>query len=346
LTLEETSTPVCSQPGCPIAEDGRCLDGFPDGKGCPNLADDGRAPPTEPELPEAEFSDVVLGPRSEEPPVEEEFIELGGDQSLSLLEADEVAARWGARVILLAGEYDFGKTTLVSQLYGQFLKGRFHGSTFAGSRCLMALDRRHQSSRGPGGKPKPGHTTDEGMRLLDFQVVTREGLRVTLLLTDIQGEFVRSVIDSAPVSDELPIAARADRVAVLVNGAQVGDPYNRQVAVQRARLLIGSLTEPGGFPSGRPIALVLTKCDLVSDEGLAWFAEKALELEQFAQSRGSGATTTIVTAAQPDEPPHKPTGLDLFLEWLLEPDPHPPVVAMPRSERDDERSFWRIEEVA
>lgn len=335
---------VCEQEGCTFAADGRCLEGLPDGEGCPHLHPVAAAEPALAATAEAEPETEAVAPPASASP-REQMMELGGEDSLSIAAADALAAKWGASVTLIAGEQNAGKTTLLVELYAQFLKGPFAGWSFAGSDCLIALDRRYDGARGAGpAPPEVEHTVDEEMRLIDLRLRDSTGRRVHLLLSDIKGEFVRQVIEGEPLSDELPLAVRADRAAVVIDGEKIGDRHRREQALTRARLAIGALTDPGGLPRGRPLAILLTKHDRLDQEAREWFTGRAEELRAFAQQRGSHATT-LITAARPEGAPHKAEGLADVLAWLVAP---PLVVkqlelaAIPAQPAD--RSFWVISE--
>jgi hypothetical protein len=338
---------ACEQEGCPFAVDGRCLEGLPDGDGCPHLkpaSEISSAPDDATELtseaePHVEQVDVADEPESEP------MVELGGEDSMTVAEADAVAAKWGASVVLVAGEYDAGKTTVLAELYAQFLREPFGGWSFAGSDCLIALDRRYDGARGPGPSPPTmAHTVDEEMRLLDLRLRKPGSHLVSLLLSDIQGEFVHQVIEGASVKDELPIAARSDRCLVVIDGQKLKGLYEREDAMTRARILIGALTDPGGLPKGRPLAILLTKNDCLDEAERAWFAARAEQLTRFAQERGT-EPALLITAARPAAPPHRPEGLESLLAWLVSRRDEPGDLDLPRASSDTaQRSFWRLGE--
>jgi hypothetical protein len=269
------------------------------------------------------------------------MVELGGEDSLSIAAADAVAAKWAASVALIAGEHNAGKTTLLAELYAQFLKGPFGGWSFAGSDCLIALDRRYDGARGAGpAPPQIDHTVDEEMRLIDLRLHQPGGRRVSLLLSDIKGELVRQVIEGAPVSEELALAVRADLAAVVIDGEKIADPHCREQALTRARVLIGALTDPGGVPPGRPLAILLTKRDQLDANAAEWFAARAEQLCAFAQERGAPATT-LITAARPAQAPHRPEGLGELLAWLVSPRDDASDLKLPPAGLS-ERSFWSM----
>jgi hypothetical protein len=348
-TVEVVS--VCDEPGCPIATEGRCLEGFPDGAGCPHLqpaaatVDGDERPATDAddsELDATGSGDEESPEGDEESPEEEEeeWVQLGSDVALSVSEADDVAGERGATVVLVAGEYEAGKTTLLVELYARFLHGSFDGWAFAGSRTLMAFDKRHFPTRQASGRSTPTteRTQDEDMRVLHLRLASgpRE---VVLMPSDIRGEFFEHLIDGAPVADEVPLAARSDKVLILINGAKIADGYQRQEAMMRAQMLVGALTEKGGVSRGCPTAIVLAKADLVDEAGLRWFEEEAARLQEWARERGVQASVLLV-AARPDAAPDEPEHLEEILRFLVELAPvvtDRSVAALP-----DDRAFGRL----
>src|SRR4051794_8869948 len=74
-----------------------------------------------------------------EAPVEPEWVELPSGEALSEQEAEETMKVSPTKVVLVAGENDAGKTSLLCGVYEQYLKGDFAGYRFAGSRTLRAF---------------------------------------------------------------------------------------------------------------------------------------------------------------------------------------------------------------
>jgi Double-GTPase 2 len=338
----------CEQDGCPIAEDGRCFENFPDGEGCPHRRLS--ADPTDPDArgqSSDEGADLEAESRLEQQPEEtasdndSDHIDLGGDQSLSLSEAGAVAAAYGARVVLVAGEHKAGKTTLVAEFYARFLEGAYQEWEFAGAETLIALDRRYHGARVASGldAPDTGRTEEEDMRLLDLRIRSDQTL-MPLLFSDIRGESFDNVAQGAPVSNEISLARRTDRTMILVNGKRINDPFKRAEAISWTRQLIGGLTEPGGLPRDRPLAIVLAKADIVEEAAQAWFLERAEQLRQLALDRGCGPTEIFVTAARPVQEPHVPKGLGPLFSWIVQPGDQ--AVGIPPPPPRPDRSFWTV----
>lgn len=252
---------------------------------------------------------------------------LSGDQSLSEGEANRVAGHHGGTVILVAGCLDAGKTTMLVQLFDQFLRGPFAGLTFAGSETLDAFDARHFGCRYDSGNPKPDtdRTPDIDMRFLHLRLA-EDGQRRALLPTDLRGELFEDLVNGAKVADRIPIAATAAKTVLLVDGATLADLRSRETAETNALLLIGSLASAGGLRHGSPLLIVLSKADLLDhDKALLGWAKACLSrLEDEAKRRGFTNVDHLVLAARP-EAGGSPQGLKRLLKWMWEPSSELPV---------------------
>lgn len=252
---------------------------------------------------------------------------LSGDQSLTEGEANRVAAHHGGVVILVAGCLDAGKTTMLVQLFDQFLRGPFAGLTFAGSETLDAFDARHFGCRYDSGNDKPDtdRTPDTEMRFLHLRL-TENGHRRALLPTDLRGELFEDLVNGAKVADRIPIAATAAKTVLLVDGATFADLKSRETAETNALLLIGSLASEGGLRHGSPLLIVLSKADLLDhDKALFDWAKACLgRLEDEAKRRGFTNVDHLVLAARP-ETGGSPQGLEGLLKWMWEPFSEVPV---------------------
>jgi hypothetical protein len=336
-------TLVCEQDGCPLAADGRCLEGLEDPAQCPHTQEvDGSDGPQTEELEDTETPETAAAvDHSDDALVEAAaapaMVDLAGDQSLSISEAEAVAARYAASVVLVAGAFFSGKTTLVAGLYGLFLDGPAADWNFAGSTSLVALDARYHGKRAVTGltEPESQRTRDEDMRVLDLRLAG-PSRRVNLMFSDVRGEYFEDVVSGRPVGDAVSLASRTDLLIVLLDGEHLADRYERGPTISFARQLIGGLTEPGGLRRGLPIALVVSKADKLGDDDDVWLDEQVDQLAEFAAQRGMGNVERFATAAfaKADHPEN--LGLARLLEWLVadrSPEPRAPVPDNPEGVR-------------
>ena len=334
--MPELVEPTCDQPDCPIATEGRCLEGFPSGQGCPHL-----------QLAESPLTDAptetIPEPESEPEGSETaEWLTLEGGESLSSAEAHTVAAEYGATTVLLAGESESGKTTLIVELYARFLEGPVNGWKFGGSKTLFALDRRHLPTRYASGRSKATteRTQPEHEGLLHLRLA-KNGRMLSPFLTDLRGERFEHVADGVPASTEVPFVRQAYHTLILVDGQRISATSTRQQAIHRARQLIGGLTESDAVPTGRPMAIVLTKRDLLATASFKWFEAQAKGLASFASSRGA-IPTVMSLAARPDANPDSPEGLERMLSWMSEEEEALEADIAGSDDGSTGRQFWRF----
>ncbi|MEI5672148.1 MULTISPECIES: TRAFAC clade GTPase domain-containing protein [unclassified Nocardioides] len=340
---------TCSEAGCEIASGGACLDGFESATICPHATETagpgdgaGRSDEADPEtgetsegLTEDEDPDLERPVLRTEPPVL-----VPGEEALTLGEAGGLMAKHRVTMVLVAGEADVGKTTLVAELFARFLAGPFNGWSFGGSETLRAFHiRLHPSLASSGaGTPTTERTADEEMRFLHL-TLARDGNRHEVLASDGKGEYFENLIEHGGIASEVPIAGRADRCVVAVNGERLNNPRLRDSTIHRARLLLMALTGPGGVPAGCPIALLCTKWDKVgTDESRS--AARAL-LDELAAS--CGREVAVMTATVRPGPDIE--GLEELLDFVAPTNETPPASAGAErrapAQNGEGRHFWR-----
>lgn len=268
------------------------------------------------------------------PSADDGWVGLGGADSLSWAEADRVAARHGATIVLIAGNQESGKTTLLLQLWAQFLRGPFAGYRFAGSETLDAFDDRHYPCRVDSGNPYPltEHTTDTDTRLLHLRVADKHGERQALLMTDLWGELFKDIATGAKVADRVPVAPRADKTIVIIDGEEIADDTKREAAVRNARTLVGAFASEGGVRLDAPLMVLLSKSDAVEEAGakhMEWYETKVTKLVEFAIAAGFTVVEKHRVAARPLDV--DPKGLDRVLEWMCTREERSPVVEPERA---------------
>ena len=178
--------------------------------------------------------------------------------------------RWrDATFVTVIGDSYGGKTTLICALYERFRKGPFAGLSFAGSRTLVALERRSHYSRVDSGRvtPETAHTSlQEGLRYFHFAVAPngQPGKRADLLLSDRSGEVYRSARNNSTVVGTLPEIPQADRIVLLLDGRRVADPIERNGAIQSTRQTLRVFLDNDALGPTSIVQVVTTKFDLIA----------------------------------------------------------------------------------
>lgn len=333
------TTQACTQTACPLREGGRCLEGFNPPEDCPffilddasltsgsgavagvgstRLEESSGIDHPESHVNEPSSLEVHVNEDPAESGTREEpVVFLGGDEALDSSEASRFMQSVRCTVVLVAGTVESGKTTLVVELFAQYLLGGFADWSFAGSKTLKAIDDRHRTARVSSGllTPTTERTRDEDMRLLHLRLANGKR-RVEFLFSDVKGEFFEGVIDGRAVAHDVPIASRADLAVVLIDGAVVGDLSTRSSAITNARQLIGGLAGSGGLAEGTRLLIVCSKYDLLDAGGREYLQAKLSGLLDFA-SRYGLLPEAATLAARPSNG-SRAEGLDGFLNWLV-----------------------------
>lgn len=335
------ATLACARSDCPLVESGTCLDGIDPPSSCPNF-----------QSVEGEFAGLVSASSSDVGSLEEQVESVdelgserptdsafffGGDAALTLSEADELAGGDPCRVVLIAGEFESGKSTLAIELYAQFLLGSYEGWRFAGSKTLVAFDELHRFARLSSGRDDATteRTRHEDMRLLHL-ALEHEAVTTHFLISDVKGEFFEHVIDGAAVAVEVPIASRADICFFLVNGERLSDTSTRDLELFRANQLLQGLCAPGGLRKEARIAIVCSKRDTlparISEEIRTEF-EALLEL---CSTKGMVASYLELSARPVDG--SAPSGLGECLQFAQPRPRNNTTIEIQR--RPGERRFW------
>jgi hypothetical protein len=187
---------------------------------------------------------------------------------LSADDAARVVRAAPARIVVVAGMAESGKTTLVAGLYELFHKGAFADYRFAGSRTLPGFERRCHLARLTSGRQSP-HTErtrhSEDHQLLHLRLAERDKPQHhDLLFTDIYGEAFRRAADSSDECRKLLILKRADHLAILIDGKKAVSKTERQTAFSAPESLLRQCLDSGMLDRSAVAQLVVTKWDIVA----------------------------------------------------------------------------------
>lgn len=318
---EGASAVRCGKPGCEVARTGLCGEGHDPARSCPFY---GQEPSAELDAEHLEGVDAAEGE-----PAEEDRIPLPKGEALVPLEVDEFLRWRPATFVTIVGDRESGKTTLICALYDRFLKGPFADLLFAGSRTLIALEKRSHLARVESGLSQPDtpHTSiSEGLRFFHFAVATaiRVDTRTDLMLSDRAGEAYSRARGNSELVAELIEVIQADRLVLLLDGARVADPIERAGAMQSVRQTLRAFLDGGVLGASSVVQVVTTKIDLLAhhpekqniDARLATYRQR---LDEDFGPRLAGLSYWDTAARDPTggfAPAH---GLDaLVTEWVTQ----------------------------
>lgn len=246
--------PRCKLANCPVATNGRCLEGR--GTDCPNLIRD----PIEPESP-TETPKVA----DAHEPLQTTFEPLPGVTPLEVSEARSFARRGPCIVIALAGMPECGKTSLLARLHQMFQAGPVAGFDFAGSQSLPYFEERNWLATVESCVPEP--KMERSSSQFDNSFIhlavrsTDNGIRVELLLNDITGETFETAVAAQSNCEKLVALARADHLVVFVDGGALAAPTLRNHQVECVRNFLQRVLQSGQCGKHTALHIVISKLD-------------------------------------------------------------------------------------
>lgn len=284
MTASPHSTRECQQADCPFNETGACLEQIIPIETCPHLVERYDTDEDADQEVTDDLSDTQgLSPIKPTTSPQALGVPVYSGEALIGEQADALASEAETTVVIVAGDVDSGKTTLIGCSYSSFLEGPVGAWMFAGSRTLLGYDRRVHDHRVSSNRDAPvtEHTplgVDEYYHL-DVQSSTAKRRR-RLLLHDISGEAYQKAIDQSRGAEELAMLRRADVIVILLDGTRLLKRSQRAEAVSRLLDLLLAVTKVGHLSKEPPVQIVVSRWDHVAA------ADNAVEIsEQLEQIR-------------------------------------------------------------
>jgi hypothetical protein len=259
----------------------------------------------------------------------------------SPLEVDQVDAVMGEAetiMVIVAGDVDSGKTTLIALTYSAFLKGPVGGWRFAGSRTLLGYEACVQDHRMSKDQDNPS-TQHTGFDIneyyhLDVQSI-RDRHRKRLVLHNISGERYQQALGTASAAEELHFLRRADIIVVMLNGESLLKKASCSHARSRLAELLMAIAKVGHLEANQPVQILISRWDAVVEAGrVADIEQEMRKIQELAQTRLAevGASNSVSIHGIASVTRHKETRFghgysDVLETWVsLRPKPIPPVV--------------------
>lgn len=258
--MAEPNSFGCKLPNCEYPRGGPCFEGLKPEE-CPHRTASAELIPAEVLASAGGITPLKTLPSDDD-------ITFGSGFPLLLREVRVVTEENDARLVVIMGEKDAGKTTLLAEIHYQFLTGPFAGFLFAGSRTLVGFEEKCFYSRieSGGDDDDTERTKHVDVRVMHL-VVRDEQLHdppIYLLFADVSGERFRQIRGSREEAEEFaPLLKRADRIALLVDGERLADIKTRQIATTHPKTLLRGLLEAGALGRDSIVDIVLAKWDAV-----------------------------------------------------------------------------------
>lgn len=250
--------PTCSQPKCPVATTGVCLEGHK--QGCPHLLAD-TAPPSE--------ASVEVNPTEPLAPPTPEPFRFHSGEKLSATEASRLMSSTPATMVLCAGAQWAGKTTFLARIGEMFRDGSFENFRFAGSKTLCAFERVTWLATIASGVGQPDtKRTRRGDKDTFFhvqvQTVGRDEEGMHVLISDLPGEIFPAMVATKEVCDEQLALARADHLVFFVDCGSIIDRAKRHSERGMACRFLSQVKKCRYDPATLQINVVFSRWDKVA----------------------------------------------------------------------------------
>jgi hypothetical protein len=247
---------ACSQVGCDIRNDGKCLEGLD--QECPHFYWD----------EELEDEEIL---EDESPSVVKKLskkVEVFKGSELNLKEMLLVTQKYPCDFVTILGDLDCGKTTLLATIFDLFQIGQFKKYLFAGSLTQKAFEIRSHLSRMSSGSIK---ADTERTKTLDFRILhivisnSEMSLKKHFLLSDISGETIQLARSSGlAMKEHLGLVRLADHIIYIIDGEKLAGS-EKTAALHDAELFIQSALDNKIFNSETVLNVLISKWDLLED---------------------------------------------------------------------------------
>jgi hypothetical protein len=239
-------------------------------------------------------------------PEQNQLINLPSGGDLTPDTGCEITAASLTRLVVLAGEAESGKTTLLTAIYEKFNEGEFADLLFAGSITLVGWEKRCHLSRITSGSEKADTERTLGLkkRLLHLKVRDKSlaGPPQDVLFADLSGEVFKLIRDSTDECQRLEMLKRADHFVLLIDGDKLSRIANRHEAQNNSAALLRSCVDAGMVGKNSFVDVVFSKCDLLAkaDSGTSDFLKSCKEMIQNRFGTRVGRLRFHQIAARPE----------------------------------------------
>lgn len=237
--------------------------------------------------------------------------------AIALRQAQEHVGQRGARLTLVMGEVAAGKSTLLVELWTEFmLRGRVGDFTCAGSLTALAFEQRCFLSRNQSGARSATtlRTRSEDDGWLHLRTRHPEFGLTDVLVSDMTGERFERVRQGRELLEEFPFTGRVDLFLVLIDGSAFADREMRETTENYAGRLLDSLARSPALDPQAQVCVVLTKVDVLNDADLV--AYEAVEASLLHRARRADAHAQAIRMAARPNGQEQPLGLEAVIALI------------------------------
>lgn len=298
----------CHQEGCAIKLDGKCLEGL-ENNDCPHFYWE--------DNDSEEIIIVTEDSQENNKPTIGKKLFTGSE--LRLHEVPLVTNKFSCEFVLLLGDKDSGKTTLLSTIFDLFQTGYFKTYIFAGSLTQKGFEIRSHLSRVSSGLTKPVTERTKALefRVLHLAIKEAEQKIKHFLISDISGETIKLArSSSSAMKEHIEELKHANHIFYIIDGEKL-NIQNRTKTLNDAKIFIKSAIDNSIFTQNTVLKILISKWDLVEqDFNLENVVISTLN-ERFAKHLNEIQYLTV--ASRPSEPSNLDLGfgVDLLIDNLM-----------------------------
>ena len=208
-----------------------------------------------------------------------EYVYTYSGQAMNQKELFQFSAHEDLKLILVAGPFSSGKTTLETMLYYIFLEGRNKKLNFGGSYTIPGFKKRTEKILYSSGEPEPvmGRTLFRDTDcFLHLRVCNETGQSQNLIFADLPGEIFEN---TGYVEGYREIFEDVENVIVIIDGKKVCDVKERKNVYMETIIMIKMFLKNGIITHNTKLQIVCTKLDEIQE------SKDCVEVEQFLETK-------------------------------------------------------------
>lgn len=193
----------------------------------------------------------------------DEYISIYSGRALKADELFQFSIKEDVNMVLVAGPFASGKTTLIVMLYRLFLKGLNKMEYFAGSNTMEGFRERYANLLNKSGQAEPFvPRTSIAARdwYLHLAVLDAEKRRQNMFFADVSGEIFS---DSSGVEMMSEYFSDSENVIVAIDGEKLCIPAERRGAIYETNLLLKRLLNHKILSKKTKLQIIYTKMDKI-----------------------------------------------------------------------------------
>lgn len=210
---------------------------------------------------------------------ETDYVFTYSGQAMNMQELFQFSAHEELELVLVAGPFHSGKTTLETMLYYVFLEGRNKKLNFGGSYTIRGFKKRTEKILYSSGEPEPviGRTLFKDTDcFLHLRVCDETGQSQNLIFADLPGEIFEK---TGYIEDYREIFEDVENVIVIIDGKKACDVKERKNVYMETIIMIKMFLNNGIITRNTKLQIVCTKLDEIQE------SKNYIEVEQFLETK-------------------------------------------------------------